>query len=118
MKILINARPNVLSQESVDQLEAQVTSALEKFGFRIIAVDVHLSEFLGNGRGVDKECRLVVRTRKLGEVVATARDESVSGAVSRAIQRAQRSVARRIQERSLFDADRRSGIGFVFHDYP
>jgi hypothetical protein len=116
MKVLINDKQKLLSAEAIEQTESRLAAAFSKFGFRISRIEVSVSDINGPRGGVDKECRLVAKTNKMGDVIATVTDESLTKSIRRAIARAERGVARRIQRHTVVDHDRYSDIGFVFYN--
>ena len=114
MKISFNDRQNLLSETAVRQTEEKLSAALSKFGSRISRITVSVYDINGPRGGTDMECRLVAKIKKMGEVVAIVRDDSLTKSIRRAIIRIERNVARRIQKNSVIDHDRRSDLGFAF----
>ena len=116
MKTLIHDRQKLLSEEGVRQSESKLAAALSRFGRHVRSAELQLSDINGPRGGLDKECRLVVRLRRGGDVVATVLDDSVSAAIGRAIKRMERAVARRIEKQSMHERNRYSGPSFVFYN--
>jgi len=100
MKIKINDRQNLLNQNGEQQVRQKLAAALSRFGHRITQVDVTLEDVNGPRGGIDKQVKLVARVKKQGQVVATVKDRSVAKAVSWAVTRVERGVARRIVRRN------------------
>ncbi len=108
MKILFSDRKRLLGKTAVQMAESKVASALSKFGDRVQAVEIQIDDINNGTRGgPDRECRVTVRIRKMGDVVASATDERVSKAVALAVGRIERAVARRINRRFLATNPRR-----------
>ena len=116
MKTLIHDRQKLLSEQGIQQSESKLAASLSRFGRHIRSAELHLSDINGPRGGLDKECRLLVRLRRGGDVVATVRDDSISVAIGRAIKRMERTVARRIEKQSLHERNRYSGPSFVIYN--
>ena len=74
MKIQVNTDGTVEGSEDIVQLvEAEVQSALERYGDRLTRVEVHLGDIDGekSGRGDDKRCLLEARPTGMQPVVVT-----------------------------------------------
>ncbi len=116
MRVLINDKQNLLSELAIQQTEAKVAAAFSKFGFRISRIEIFLRDINGPRGGADMECRVVAKIKKMGEVVVTVCDQSLTRSISHAITRTERSVARRIQKTSASEQGRRSNFGLAFHN--
>ncbi len=116
MKIAISDRQNLLSSEAIERTEKKLAAAFSKFGFRISRIEISVSDVNGPRGGVDMQCRVVAKIKKMGDVVATVTDESLTKSIRGAIMRAERGVARRIKKLAVVDDDRRSDFGFAFYD--
>jgi len=115
MEIRLSDKHALLAGSASDRTDLKVRSAFAKFGEKIQRVELTVDDVNGPKGGVDKECRVIVRLRKMEDVVVTAKDESLSKAVSQAIKRADRTVARQIQKRSIRNGIRHSNFGFASH---
>ncbi len=116
MKIVIIDSQKLLSERATEQAKSKVASALSKFGYRVRSVEISVGDANGPRGGFDKSCRVMVQIKKMGAVIASVEEESLSKAVSRAMGRAERAVARRIQRQAFSDPGTRSEIGFAFYD--
>ena len=79
-----------------EHIERRLRFALVRFGRRIEKVFVFLHDSNGPRGGVDKVCRILVKTRGCGAVVVTETDAQWVAAVDRATTRIGHSVARHI----------------------
>jgi len=77
--------------------------ALDRFGARISAVTVWLSDVNGPRGGVDTLCRLKVALTAGRPVVVEARDASVPSVIAGAADRIARAVARELSQRRQLD---------------
>lgn len=87
------ARPKDLP----DHIERRLRFALSRFGSRIEKVLVFLHDHNGPKGGIDKVCRVLVKTRGCGAVVAAVVDSDWVVAVDRATTRIGHTVARQIE---------------------
>lgn len=115
MKITVNNKQKHLADGAVEKTCERINAAFSKFGDDVISVELTAEDVNGPRGGIDKECRLLVRLRKMDDAVATVRDVSFTKAISRAINRAQRSVTRKIQRRSLRNLGRKSNLSFAVY---
>lgn len=79
-----------------DHIERRLRFALSRFGERIQKTVVFLQDHNGPKGGVDKVCRILVKTRGCGMVVAAVIDSNWIAAVDRATTRIGHNVARQI----------------------
>jgi putative sigma-54 modulation protein len=82
--------------ELVEHVDRRLHFALARFGPRIARATVALEDVNGPRGGVDKACRIVVRLRSGGDVVASVDDVDWHAAVDRATTRIGQSVAREV----------------------
>jgi len=80
----------------VEHVDRRLHFALARFSARIARVTVFLDDVNGPRGGVDKVCRIVVRLRNGGDVVATVEDVDWVAAVDRATTRVGHSVGREV----------------------
>ena len=113
MKITVNNKQKQLSDAAVQLAIEKIDAGFDKFGSSVISIELTAKDINGPRGGVDKECRLLVRLRKMDDVVATVREVSFAKAISQAINRGQRSVTRKIQRRSLRKSDRSPTLSFA-----
>jgi len=83
----------------VAHIERRLQFALARFSGRIQRVQVVLEDQNGPRGGLDKSCRIVVRLREAGDVVAEVADVHWEIAVDRATTRVGHTVARRLARR-------------------
>jgi ribosome-associated translation inhibitor RaiA len=114
MKLSIFDKDGLLSDAALNQIESKLAAALSKFGSRIQTVTLSVSDANGPRGGQDKVCQVNVMIKKSGPVVASVTDASVSKAISRAINRCERGVARRVQKSFALDRDLGSDTGLAF----
>jgi putative sigma-54 modulation protein len=80
-----------------DHIERRLRFALSRFAIRIEKVVVFLHDHNGPKGGIDKVCRVLVKARGCGMIMATVADTDWFVAVDRATSRVGRSVARQIE---------------------
>jgi putative sigma-54 modulation protein len=85
--------------ELTAHIERRLRFALTRFSGRIGRVNVFLADQNGPRGGVDKTCRIVVRLRDGGDVVAEVSDVNWEVAVDRATTRIGHSTGRELARR-------------------
>jgi len=100
MVIRINDKQKLIGKIAHERLQAKVQSAFSKFGDNVKSVDLSVEDVNGPRGGVDMQCRMVVKLKKLSDVVIVAKKSSLSKAVSDAVKRGERNVLREIKKRS------------------
>lgn len=79
-----------------DHIERRLRLALSRFAGRIEKIVVFLHDHSGAKGGIDKVCRVLVKARGCGIIMAAVTDADWITAVDRATTRIGRSVARQI----------------------
>lgn len=80
-----------------DHIERRLRFALARFDTRIQKVIVFLHDHNGPKGGIDKVCRILVKTRGCGAVIAAVVDSDWMVAVDRATTRIGHTVSRHIE---------------------
>lgn len=80
-------------------VERRLSFALSRFGGRLRAVSVRLTDLNGPRRGIDKRCSMQARLSPRGTVRAESTDSDLPSAVDRAATRLARAVARALERR-------------------
>lgn len=88
-----------ISEELRELIDRRMTFALSRFGSRLQKATVTLTDTNGPKGGIDKSCRILVRMRGLGEIVADVVDSEWEVAVDRATTRIGHSVSRSLERR-------------------
>lgn len=83
-------------QDLPEHIERRLRFALSRFGQRIQKSIVFLQDHNGPKGGIDKVCRILVKTRGCGVIVAAVVDSDWIAAVDRATTRIGHNVARQI----------------------
>lgn len=83
--------------ELPDHIERRLRFALARFQGRIEKVFVFLHDHNGPKGGIDKVCRILVKTRGCGSVIAAVVDSDWTVAVDRATTRIGHSLGRHIE---------------------
>lgn len=109
MKIVMNDKLRLLSQIAIGQVESKADALLSRYSDVIKSISITVKDLNGPRGGVDKECQVVVKLRKMQDVVTTARDVSLSKAVAASINRASRSVGRTVERRAVRAGSRHLG---------
>jgi hypothetical protein len=88
--------PKVMVTAGVESvIDGRVRRALGRFRDWIRDVEVTLTDVNGPRGGIDKSCRVIVRTGDGRHVVGSGRHETLEGAVSCAVERAAKGIRRR-----------------------
>jgi len=94
-------------------VERRLRFALSRFSGRIRRVNVFLADQNGPRGGIDKTCRIVVRLRDGGDVVAEVSDVDWEIAVDRATTRVGHSTGRDLARRRAGRRATRGAASFV-----
>lgn len=92
-----------------DRIDRRLRFALARFGSRIQKTIVFLHDHNGPKGGIDKVCRILVKTQGCGTLVAAIVDSDWNTSVDRATARIGHTVARqiaRVRDRQLEQATR------------
>ena len=114
MEVLFNDKQKLLGTLAISKAEKRATAAFAKFGFNVKIVEITVQDINGPRGGVDKECRVLVKLKKMKDVAIHLKDESLSKAVNKAIDRAARAVARQLDRRAIRDGGGLSRFGLEF----
>ncbi|MFN0248463.1 MAG: HPF/RaiA family ribosome-associated protein [Kofleriaceae bacterium] len=99
MKLTIRARHLDLSPEALDLIETRVAGAFDRIGTWIRAIDVTLTDVNGPKGGLDKHCRLRIKTDSSRSIVVEhVGVDTLQTAVDAAV-RAQRTLLRDVSRR-------------------
>lgn len=94
------------------RIERRLRFALVRFGSRIDKAFVFLHDLNGPKGGIDKLCRILVKTRGCGVMVVAVADSDWNTAVDRATTRIGQTVARHVERhRERFTAAAHRGDG-------
>lgn len=99
MRLHIRCKDFTLTEKMREQLRVRLAYALARFGHRIKEVTAKLADLNGSKGGVDKQCCLVVRFHRKGNVTIVQTASTVSAAVAQAADRAGHSVGRALKRR-------------------
>lgn len=116
MKITIIDKQKNLGEQAVAKAKEKIMAAFSKFGFNVITIELTVEDVNGPRGGIDKECRVIVKLRKMDDVAASVKEETFSKAIARAINRAERATVRKVNRRSLRNAGRRPEVKFAFYN--
>jgi len=96
MKITIKAHQLKLDQETMTSMERRLRLALGRFGNSIKRVTVRLTDLNGPKGGIDKECLIVAKLQKGGEVVVRGSGMNCSTTLNYCADRIGRAVDREL----------------------
>ena len=99
MEVVVNDQQKLLREAAINRAKSRVNASFAKFGDQVKSIVITVEDVNGPRGGIDKACRVLVKLRKLNDVVVTAKDETVARAIPGAIDRASRSVARLLDRR-------------------
>lgn len=109
MKINIQAQNFTLTKAIRSHITRRLGFALSARSEYISHIKVNLSDINGPRGGVDKRCQIMVVLPKLPDVVIEDKEVDLYVAIDRAVDRASRTVDRRLnRRRDMFRAGRRS----------
>lgn len=94
MRVELNIRGLSGTEKIRRTVDRRLRFALGRFASRLSDVKTEIGDLNGPRGGVDKYCRIAVRTERGQELRARAIEESIDGAVDRAAERIARLVAR------------------------
>ena len=110
MEIRVNDKQKLLRSEAVLKARSRVNAEFAKFSDYVKSVEISIVDVNGPRGGVDKECRVLVKLKKINDVAVSVRDETLSKAVSSGIDRASRSVGRSIDRKTRAGENRFSRL--------
>ena len=112
MKIDVRFRGLEPSDALRDHAVRRIHFHLSRFGHEISSVLVRISDVNGPKGGVDKQCQVTVRGRRLSDVIIDDLSGDAYSAVDMAVERVGRAVGRDIERvrgaRALFPIPRRA----------
>jgi len=105
MQIEIHDQDFLLTAELHTHVRRRLQFALSRFQDQVSRVTVRLSDSNGPKGGLDKHCHLQLRLRGLPDIVVKDTEADLYVAVDRAVQRAGRTLGRKLQRarRIVFD---------------
>lgn len=106
MRLSIRSKNVKLSLAAQERIRLRMASALARFNRRVQDATASFVDMNGPKGGVDKQCRLVVRLRPNDKVTIEETGSELFAAVTRAIDRAKRAVARALRRRRDRKIDR------------
>jgi hypothetical protein len=106
MQFHLNDKQRLLGQAAIGRMERRIDASFEKFKDDVKSIELSISDVNGPRGGVDKACRVLVNLRRKRKVVVTVTEESTSKAIQAAIEKATRSVGKKIK-RSVARRDQR-----------
>jgi hypothetical protein len=104
MRIAIRFRGIEASDVLRDRVLHRTRLRLQRFGDEVTDVMVRVADVSGSRGGVERLCRVTVRGPQLGSVTTELLAPQMSDAIDAGIDRAARSVTRRLSWRRLDDA--------------
>ena len=99
MRLHIRCKSIRLTEKVQEQVRVRLAYALARFGHRIKEVTAKLADLNGCKGGIDKQCCLVVRLHRKGNVTIVQTASTVSAAIAQAADRAGHSVGRALKRR-------------------
>ena len=95
MRLELKACPAVKSEGGDRGLASQVKRSFRRFSDRILVIRARLMSLAARDGEGARECRMVLRLARGGEVVVTARGPNAGSALATAIRRARKTLTRR-----------------------
>ena len=112
MEIAVIDRQGLLSTDAVNRAKSRVNAAFARFGDNVQSIHITVLDTNGSKGGVDKECRVLVKLKRMNDITVTTMDESLSKAIPGAINRAARSVGRSLDRRISRDSSKFSRLSY------
>ena len=103
MKIAIVDRNSCLTEETRSLAERRMLFALSRFGSKIDRVTLVVEDANGPKGGVDKNCNVSVKLKRLPDIHVASRGTDVAESISLAAVRVGRAVRRVIERSQKFD---------------
>lgn len=101
MRFILNDKQGLLSTRSAEIAVSRAETVFSKFGARVKSVSLTVEDMNGPRGGIDKICRVLVRLQGARDIAVSAKDQSLSKAIPRALERAARSVVRLVGKKEL-----------------
>lgn len=101
MKIVVNDRQGLLSQNAIQKAKSKAIASFAKFGQTVKSIEITVQDVNGPRGGLDKHCLVLVKLLKMRDVSTSADDVTLSKAIPAAVDRAARSVKRSIGRRAV-----------------
>lgn len=98
MKIDIRSRSLKLTDTLKDYVDRRIRFALGRFSQRLESVRIMLQDLNGPKGGVDKHCKVHIAVLPSFNIIIEEKDAELETAVNRALDRAGRTVARRLDQ--------------------
>lgn len=92
-----------------EHIDRRLNFALSRFGSRVSKAIVYLTDNNGPKGGIDKSCRVVIRLRGLGDVVADVVDMDWPVTIDRATSRVGHNVSRELERKRDFARESAGG---------
>lgn len=96
MNLHISSQGQRLSKRLRNFVAERVEKAVQRFGNQVSRVDVAVGRHEGM---VDQSCRVVLSVNGRNQIVATGESENILAAISQAINRARKGLARSVDRR-------------------
>ena len=99
MKVSIHDKAQLLDENALVDIEARMITGFARFGKDVLSVTTILDDINGPRGGVDKQCTVIVKLRKMPDVVVTVTENSLTLAINRALRRGERAMVRKVRRR-------------------
>lgn len=99
MKLNIGFKDMVGSADVIAHIEHRMSFTLSRLHHEIDSISIMLSDINGPKRGVDKQCRVIIKPVGLAEIVITETREKIRHAIDRCLARASQSLSRKLKQR-------------------
>ncbi len=99
MRLQVSGSNVKLDESILDHVDRRFRFALDRLESEVSSVSIKLGDVNGPKGGVDKQCKVLVKLASGGDLVLRERAEDIYLSVSRASDRVQRLVRRRIDRR-------------------
>jgi putative sigma-54 modulation protein len=97
MNIQVNFRNIKKSNAAIKRISGRLSLAFARTQDAIQSVSIMISDVNGPKGGVDKLCRILIKSAQLPDIVITENQTRISTAIDRCIARARQSLSRKLK---------------------
>jgi putative sigma-54 modulation protein len=97
MNIQVNFRNIKKSNAAIKRISGRLSLAFARTQDAIQSVSIMVSDVNGPKGGVDKLCRILIKSAQLPDIVITENQTRISTAIDRCIARARQSLSRKLK---------------------
>ncbi|MEL7499210.1 MAG: hypothetical protein AAFN77_16500 [Planctomycetota bacterium] len=100
MNIRLNDKAKLLSQRAINTLHLKARTTFQRFRENVRGIEVGVFDVNGPRGGIDKQCRILVKLKRMKDIAVVATAASISQAIGGAVHRAARSVDKLVSRKA------------------